>query len=56
MKMTNFAIGQNTTATRFFYPAGNKAGQHYNNSSGSMSPNAQNNVMNETQSRFMQNI
>jgi len=24
--MTNFAIGQNTTATRFFYPAGNKAG------------------------------
>jgi len=26
MKMTNFAIGQNTTATRFFYPAGNKAG------------------------------
>ncbi|MFN7881188.1 MAG: hypothetical protein ACK5NI_01760 [bacterium] len=56
MNMTNFALGPNTTATRFFNPAGNKAGQHYNGSSGSMSPHAQNNMMNDTQSRFMQNI
>ena len=48
MNMTNFAMGQNTTATRFFNPTGNKAGQHYNGSSGSVSPNAQNNIMNET--------
>jgi hypothetical protein len=56
MNMTNFALGPNTTATRFFNPAGNKAGQHYNGSSGSMSPHAPNNMMNDTQSRFMQNI
>lgn len=52
MNMTNFALGPNTTATRFFNPAGNKAGQHYNGSSGSMSPHAPNNMMNDTQSRL----
>ena len=42
--MSNFSTGPNTTATRFYNPKGHAQGGH--------SPNH----MNETQSRFMQNM
>ena len=48
LNMSNFSTNPNTTATRFYNP--NKQNQHGG------SPHQQNNMMNETQSRFMQNL